>query len=206
MSQIKVSVIEGMDLWYQYPTETKPQPVYVLLDCGSGQLSADWCGLTGDAVPSTVYHGQVQRWSIPPLKGEVANKLLQQIQDYAQRVVDGYSSRWNGSKFVVEFDNEATEAIEEIEKVCQEYQEDSSGSIIVWDACDWYEPAMPGYNRPLERAAVLGITPETTDEQLEEIATKESDEASGECDYIRNHLPYLTELRDRARMASQGNI
>ena len=97
---MQIKTVEGKKLHHQYPGQTSPQPCYVELDCEAENLSADWNGELGNAVPLSVWHGHTRRWAIPALQAQAANSLLDEIAPLAQRVIDGYTSEWDGNNHV----------------------------------------------------------------------------------------------------------
>ena len=72
--------------------------------------------------------------------------------------------------------------------MCDAGRDDDSANIVVWDASEWF--ASLGHP-----AAELGITAETTDTQLDEITTRELDNAD-DVDEIEGIDGYLRDLRD----------
>lgn len=188
---IAITTVTGTELHVTYPRQTQAQPCYVELDArDDGRLSAAANPEIGNAVPFDVVHGHVQRWTIPALKADVANELLKEIAPLAERVVAGYESTWSGSNHVAAFDEDATVAIEAIGDLCDRAGGEDE-ALSVWEAADWFS----GLGGAVAQAHDLGITAETTDEQLAEIAKRETasaradsvDELSG----IEEHLRWV---------------
>lgn len=203
MTTIDITSVTGTELHHQYPGQTSPQPCYVELDCRTGALSASYSGEIGNAVPAHVWHGHAQRWSIPALKGDAANALLEEIEPLAQRVVDGYSARWDGSNSVADFDEDAEAAREEIAALCERAEEDATrgdaGAVNVWEASEW----LGGIGDRALQAGTYGITATTTDDELDAIETRVEEEAEGEgvdaLTGLRKHLEWLRlEMADAA--------
>jgi hypothetical protein len=192
---IKVVPVKGSELHQKYPNETDPQPVHVELDCRSGTLRVSVDGEIGNAVPECVWHGHVQRWKVPALRAAAANKLLAEIRDDAERVVAGYEGRWDGSNEVASFDEDALAAREAIEVACDRLAEDDRASLVVYSASEWFSTLGNKSNQAHE----LGITGETTDEQLTEIARVEVEGAGSEVDAIEGINEYLAGLREHVR-------
>ena len=194
MTTIEISPVAGTELHLQYRGQTSPQDVHVCLDAETGRLWAAASGEIGSGVPVRVYHGHVQRWRIPALKGHTATALLEEIEPLAQRVCDGYESRWDGSNHVADFDDDAQAAIEEIQALCEAAEADKSEhtTVNVWDAADW----LGGIGSRAVQAATLGITAVTTDDELAAIETRVEGEANGEgVDELSNLRRYLEQLR-----------
>jgi hypothetical protein len=190
-----ITISEVGDLYLQYRGQHGAQPVYVQLDCEAETLSAEVDGSIGPGTPARVWHGRAIRWSIPALTESAAEGLLLDLIPLAQRVVDGYECRWDGSNHVGRLTEDAREAAEAIRDLCDRDWEGQT--IEAWDAYEWFGPVGNG---DCQRKAI-GITAETTDEELAAIVTREENEAhprilNGAAEYLRN-------LRDGAREAEE---
>ena len=199
MSTVTIDPVAGTALHLQYRGQTSPQDAQVSLDCATGRLTAEACTEIGNAVPVRQYHGHVRCWSIPALTADAANALLEAIEPLAQRVCDGYESRWNGQNHVADFDEDAEAAIEEIAALCERAKADAEmgvGALKLWDAGDWFG----GVGRWQAQCESLGITAATTDEELDAIEAREEEEAtaSGEADEVEGIRENLEWLRERA--------
>ena len=75
MFAIKIDVL-GNDspapLYEKYDGQLQPQPAFISFDTrqevqpgGVIELEADFSGEIGNAVPANVFHGVVQRWTVP---------------------------------------------------------------------------------------------------------------------------------------------
>jgi hypothetical protein len=194
-SVITITPVEGDELHHQYPGQTAPQPCYVQLVCETGALSASYDAEIGNAVPVGVWHQRVRRWTIPALTESAANALLEEIAPLAERVVAGYSERWDGSNHVGEFDADADDAVEAIARLCD--RDWSEGDVIaVWDAADY----LGNVGSAEAQARALKVTSTTTDDELDTIAEDVESEASpAVVNGVRKHLGWLREqLRDDA--------
>jgi hypothetical protein len=181
-------------LYHRYPVQTSEQPVYVELDCAVGELTAETSGEIGNAVPMSVWHGHTQRWAIPVLKINAANKLLRELAPLAARVCAGYAPHWDGHNHVARFTTDADNALEEIEATCGALADDGD-AMQVWQAADWY--AALG-NTARQRTALL-IDATTTDAMLDLIETQELASAkSNGIDGVDGLAKYLRDLRDEA--------
>lgn len=203
MTTIDITPVSGTALYHRYPGQASPQDARVSLDCASGALTAETDPEIGNAVPVRQWHGHIRCWSIPALTADAANELLEEIEPLAQRVCDGYASRWDGSNHVADFDDDATAAIEEIAALCERAKADAAegvGALKTWDADAWFG----GIGSAARQARTLGITAATTDDELAAIEAREEESAlaSGECDEIdgiRKHLEWLrSEMVDAA--------
>jgi hypothetical protein len=191
MANIMVHEVETRTgLYHRYPREQQPQHCFVQLDCDEEDLSAGYDPEVGGGIPFAVFHGRTLRWSIPVLLANAANALLEQVAVFAERVVDGYECRWDGSNHVGVFDDDAKAAIEEIADLCRE---DFRRDLIVSasSAEDWLRRTSD---------AELDITPATTDEQLDVIAdTIEHEVSSQDIDILEGLSEYLRKRRDESK-------
>lgn len=189
---IQVRKVSG-NLYERYPGQSQPQDSFIELDCRTSKLTARVNPEVGNAIPYSVHHGHVQRWCIPSLKARAANELLAEIEPFARVVVAGYSSVWDGHNHVAEFSDAAEDAGEVVEKMCDEISEDHGEAecVCVWDAADWFD----GHGNKRVQAQYLGISAETTDEQLDALVDVEMqrarDEGVDELEGLRHHLETL---------------
>ena len=117
------AIIDNLDdkapLYFQYPQQCHTQPAYIALDCrGEGELSADYSGEIGNAVPIYIWNDLAIRWPIPAETGGLSLQALFEDADFlaiCQRIVDGFEEVWDGSNFVGRFDEDAESAKEEAE-------------------------------------------------------------------------------------------
>lgn len=199
-SAVTIVEVEGNALHRQYAGQHKAQPCYVSLDCASGRLTAEYDPEIGNVRSFAVCHGHVQRWSIPVLSADAANSLLAEILPYAERVVAGYERVWDGNNHVGEYSEDAQEAIESIRDLCDRARADADehSTVQVWDAGDWFG----GIGRWEAQCEALGITAETTDDELRAIeAAAEVEAANNGVDVlngVRDHLEWLREKADEA--------
>jgi len=156
-------VNEISELYCHYSSQTSPQPCYVYLDCKNETLGANYNAEIGNAVPFSVWHGHTIRFEIPTLLASIANKLLDEIHPIAERVISGYTLVWDGNNFVAQFNEDATEAIEEIEKLCYVNYWDESDCVVACKAEDW---ASSG-GTFLSIAKDLKITADSIDEEID---------------------------------------
>ncbi|MBT8453006.1 MAG: hypothetical protein KJO40_13640 [Deltaproteobacteria bacterium] len=185
-------------LHHHYPGQIEPQPCYIELDCDDGSLCADWDGEIGNATPVSVWHRRTLRFDIPALKGHKANELLADIEPLAERVVAGYESDWDGNNWVGTYSDDAEDAIGDIQSlIASYYLHDPDWALMVWDAGDY----MDGVGDLEAQAAELGVTADSTDDQLATIGEKLQEEGriNGDADLISNTDEYLEELRDHLR-------
>lgn len=201
MTTIHVAHISPVDaLHHRYPGQSERQDCYIELDCQDGELTADYNAEIGNAVPMAVHHGHVRRYTIPCLRADAANDLLDEIAPFAQRIVDGYSSRWDGSNHIADLTEDAVDAEESIRDLIVALEDVDAETVNVWQAGDWFA-TLGGSDR---QRAELRITAATTDEELAAMAKQEEKDAaatSDEVDAIEGMLAHLTMLRDTAPKA-----
>lgn len=196
-STVTIVEVEGNALHRQYAGQHKAQPCYVSLDCASGRLTAEHDPEIGNAVPFVVYHGHVQRWSIPALKADVVNALLREIAPLAERMIAGYERVWDGHNHVAEFSEDADEADDAIVALCNRVTEDADehSTVQVWDASEWFG----GIGNAAAQCEALGITAETTDDELRTIADAADVEAADDdVDVLNGTLRHMEWLREKA--------
>ncbi|PZM93683.1 MAG: hypothetical protein DIU79_10680 [Actinobacteria bacterium] len=167
MTTVKIRpVVEPTALYCRYENNYEPQPVYINLDLADGALYADYRA-TNDT-PMRVWLGQVRAWKIPPLVADAANELLKDIAPLAQRILDGSSIEVNprtGDRVGV-LDDDAMAAEWEIYEIIENWHEDPTVSVVEEISVgEWYS----GGDDPCDE---LGLTAETSDEDLPAIAAK----------------------------------
>jgi len=188
---VTITEVEGTELHQHYRGQTSPQTCYVSLNCETGALTASCSGEIGNGVPFHVYHGRTRRWRIPALTAEAANALLAEIVPLAETIMSGYSCEWDGHNHVGELDDDARDADEAIRDLCDRDWEGQT--IESWDAREWFGPV--GSDECQRKA--LGITADTTDEELAAIVDREENNALPRI--INGSEEYLRDLRDGAR-------
>ncbi len=76
----------------------------VELDLRTGELSVQHYDADRSGTPSDVWHGHVRQIEVPAMSAQAYNELLEAIRRQAQAAVDAYSSGFDGSNTVAEFD------------------------------------------------------------------------------------------------------
>jgi hypothetical protein len=133
----------------------------------------------------SVWHGHEQRFGIPNnLLGHVINEMMDKIAPLAQRVVDGYESDWNGNNMIATFDDDATEALEEIGQITELY--DESDGMEIYTPEQFYE-----YN--------CDVTAETSDDALEQMATDDFESVPANIYIDGDLLDFLKAMREEMR-------
>src|SRR5690606_10878118 len=122
-----------------------------------------------DGTPMRVWLGQVRTWSIPPLVADAANKLMQDIAPLAQRILDGSSIELDAltGRHIGVLNDDAAAAGEEIRVLIRRWCEDpGTATVEEIRAADWYAACD---DDPCDE---LGLTAETTDDELPAIAAR----------------------------------
>lgn len=190
---IDVIEVSGMELYHRYPGQTSRQRAQVVLDCQRRTLSARTDPEIGNARTVAEFHGHIQTWTIPALKSKAANELLEGLAPLAEQICDGYSVKWDGHNEVACFTERAQDAINEIACRCDE-DADEDDEIVIWTADQW----LGGIGNMFRQAAVIGVTSETTDEEIAKIAERIEAEAKVEgVDGLDGLLQHLETLRVR---------
>lgn len=185
-------------LYHRYPKETQAQPCFVELDVRTGKLRAAYDPVIGSGATRAVAHGFCQRWRIPALKAHVAAKLLAEIAAIAPRIVAGYTTHWDGERIVARFSVDAIDAVDEIENLCDHADDDPAARVAVWTASEFFGPL----GTEAMQARELGITSETTDEEIATIAARETANAADNgIDEIEGAETYLRQLRGAEQAA-----
>lgn len=191
-------VIEVDALYHRYSDETEPQGCYIALDLEDGRMWASYHAESGNAEPEEVHHDRVLRFYLSDvLHGPTANELMAEIEPLAQIILDDSEIIWDGNNYVGRLGDEAQTAAYEIEQVCsREYGDEER--VIAYDADEWY--SHDSDEAVTER---LGITADTTDEQIADLAEAEEEEANRQSNYgfvlLTGVEDYLTRIRDELR-------
>lgn len=194
-------------LFHRYRSTEHPQQAILELSLRDGELRADYNGEPGDdGYPAEVAQGLIRWYSIPCLTAQVANQLLDSVAPLAQRVLDGarITDGWNNA--TVCLDTDANAAEEEIAAMCNPKGWGTESTVEEWTASDWYH----SFTTDEALIETLGITAETTDARLQELAEEEEREASGSGNagytMLTGVVEYLTERREQLREALRGEL
>jgi len=186
-TEITINRVENhADLYCKYQGQYNPQPTYIWLDPSDGTMGANSDGEIGGAVPFDVWHGRTRRYhfgNVPTATS--ANRLMEDIKPLVERVCAGYSEYWDGNNTVGKLTDDAEEAETEIENAIAELSDDDY--LAVWEVAEYY------YNNSL---ADLGVTVESTDDEIKAAATKLENDADAEgvvidgniYDYIKERI------------------
>ncbi|MFE9769496.1 helix-turn-helix domain-containing protein [Streptomyces sp. NPDC005808] len=169
-----IDCTDALELYRHYDGQTEGQPAYIELDLREGTLLADYNGEIGNAVPGTVHHGIERRYSIPTLTGDAANRVMKELAPLAERILADWEEKWNGNNNVAVLGEDALAAEEEIEDRlgCNlgygDLDADTQGFEDIDIVQEWnVDGATNG-----DEADEYGITADTTDGRLDEIAAE----------------------------------
>jgi hypothetical protein len=197
---ITIRPASGTELYHRYPQQTTPQPCHVELGLARGTLTAAHDPVVGSGAPEAVYLGHVRRFTIPALRADAANALLERIAPLAERAQAGYSTRWDGRANVAAFSADALAALDAIDMMCADTFAARADGLVAVQAEDWFRVMSSTCEL---RAREFSITAATTDDELEGVAAKERASATaGHVDIIDGLDDYLRMLRDAARQAA----
>jgi hypothetical protein len=156
---------ENHGTFQQYPGQSLSQQPLVELDCRNGNLRTTYDPEIGGARPCAVVFGHIQRWKIPLLTDESAEELLGEITHLAQKIIDGYTPKWDGRNHVANFTPDAQAADDEISEICA----DLEGDLSPWTAADYYQVDPPEVG-PLMTDEDLGKLEEQLEKEIKEEA------------------------------------
>jgi hypothetical protein len=211
---VTIKKIENLDeIYCRYDRQSTAQPCYVELDCRSGVLTASYNAEIGNAIPMDVYRRHIRQYSIPLLTPAAVNDLLESLHPLAQRVVDGYTSKWDGNNNIARFTDDASEADGKIASMCMEYEVDENTGVSEWDAGDWLSAVT--YRRDSEGEScswgamqyaeidgygseMIRIDAETTDDRLDEIKKNIEDVCDGNV-VLHGINKYIDDIRQQCR-------
>ena len=191
MTEVKIIECSSpAELYHHYTGQSDAQDAYIELDMRDGALLADYNSEVGNALPDTVRNGVQRRWAIPVLTADAANRVMNEIKPLATRVFSDWKTIWDGHNEVLSFGEDGQAAEKEI-LTHLELRFDQGDLVAMWEV----DSVVNG-----EEVAEYGITDETSDERLAEIAaqiTSDLAEVSPSAVAVVHGLDeYLTNLRD----------
>lgn len=130
---------ESAPLYSKYPREFKPQPAYIEMT-EDGDVSADYSGEIGDAIPMYVWNKRTLRWNIlPSANGDSLADWLEsaEISALLERIHDGHTVDWNGSNYTGHLDDDAQAASDELDRILNGSWALPYDTTEVWDAKEW---------------------------------------------------------------------
>lgn len=166
-------------------------PTYLEVDLTSREISAGYHA--GSGTPGQVWNGFIRRYDIPLLTADAANRLMERVAPLAERMCDDWSEeigRGGRAEAVLGADGRAAED-ELIATLPDENTVDPADLVDVWEASLMFVG---------NEVDEYGITADTSDEELEQIAEQMLDEirsSSASGVVVAPGLEeYLRDLRD----------
>ena len=195
-----ISVKNDTELFCHYARQSEPQKCFIALDLEDGTLWADYNAEIGSAVPEAVWNGRTIRFPAPCMTANGMNRLMDEIAPLAERVLAGASIEWNGNNHVGKLDEDAQDASDEIERICDELEPAPEETVTEWDACVFYDAVKDE----------LGVTANSTNAELAALAEKmESEDSidpgSGGPIIQNGTLEFLKSIRDKLREEAEEN-
>lgn len=194
MTKFRVDPMEPLDFIKVDPSasDVRAQWVYFYLDPYDSSVWFSWRCRCENAVSTRVWYGTLLRWSVPVTAN--AKDLTQAINDgalddFLNRIVDGFTKEWDGSNFRGHLTPDADEAVRRVQKWFDSWDGslgDLSDSVGLWDAADWFASNPPD------------ITSDISDEELAELAKRLEAEARNEYVVLVRTREYLEWLREKA--------
>lgn len=178
-----------VSLYRHYPWMDRPQAVYIYLDIPAATMAAYYDPEDDGAMEEDEVRGVRRRYEIPALTRAAAIQAMSEIEPLAERVVAGATIERYGKTRWATLDADAQEAEEEIlNQLDREWSE--ADLVAVYDPPEMTDAEIKS----------RGVTADTTDEELDEIAEGilrelAEDSPSGEA-AVDGLLAVLTEARD----------
>ncbi len=186
-------VAEPDELFCHYPGQYSPQPVVLALSLKDGTLGCHYNpNVGGNAMPMSVWHQRTLWFTIPTLTGSAANALMDRVAPLAREILADCEIVWDGNNHVGQLGPRAICAEGEINVLCKE-EFDPSELVGEMTAEDWW---IDGRQSAID---VLGLTADTTDEQIAAMADEQVTAAreGGEgYTILTGAREYLTAIRD----------
>lgn len=164
-------VTEPDELYCHYSGQFQTQQAILSLDLESGEMTCSYNAEIGTGIPASVYHQRTIWLDIPTLTADAANQLMDDVEPLAQRIVDGAEIEWDGNNHVGSLNEDAQAALDEMAAACAEENFDATSTVNEFAAADWYIDLAD------ESIARLGLTADSTDVELEQMADAEQKEA-----------------------------
>jgi hypothetical protein len=138
--KIDTSDLRGTDfpVYLHYPNQTNPQGAFIAIDLHAYVVWADSNGEIGNAVPTAVFNGVIQRIPISPYcDGDSLADFLEseEVKVLFQRILDGSDVHRNHQYNLVGYlDGDAIDAEETLARLAEGITKNS-----VWNASDYLE-------------------------------------------------------------------
>jgi len=197
MGKYNIKPLGALDLVHidYASSDLRQERAYLYFDPSDGRLWTTTLNtFERSGIPMEVYHGVILRWPLPnSTNGERLTQAINdgEFDDLFDRIRAGYTCDWDGSNWVGTLNRDAENAYLEIESLLERFVDYTLG---VWWADEWLEDV------PDDE---LGITAETTDEELEKLAEELDDEAASYGARLRGTYQYLVHRRDELQQSGE---
>lgn len=193
-------VAEATELYRHEQGQPSPQEVKMHLDIESGSLSSAYTPYGDEhSIHESVYHHRGVLWTIPCLTMDAANRMLSEVAPLCQRIIDGTTIEWDGQSHVGTHSADATAAIEGIAQIVETY-DDVDNVLQEYSGDEYYDDG------PAAAREALGITADTSDDELTRIGEQAAAEALDNSAVIADLAEYLTQLREELRDANRDEL
>jgi hypothetical protein len=154
-----IEVMREFELYGIHPGTETQLPCVVELDLRSGKVCISTRDDTPNSIPMREWEGHMMSWKMPCLVADAANVLLQQVAGEAQCIRQAYLKHHEENDESTRFrpEGETLAAAVEIERICR----DAEGVQII---------GVPASDVVAEVISDLGITAETTNDEIDDIA------------------------------------
>ncbi len=177
-------------LYLHYSGQINYQPGYVELD-QNGVVRAGTQESIGNSMPMSWFHGTDIAWGVSGcVQGKALKAFLESDEaiKLLERVYNGHETEWDGHNWVGKLDEDAEEAQAEFETLLDELP-----TVSVLGAGEYL------YDAKRE----IGITANTTDEELQEMADTLESDAEADDILLEGTLDCLQEWRDHLKVEQE---
>ena len=154
----KAEVEDPRAFFCRYQGECNAQPVFLYLDLQDGELFVSTWESDESSFPAATFNGTLRRWKWSGVPTpDQANDLMEEVAPLAQKMLDSSEVDFVEGNWVGTLGEEAQKAERAIEKaLCAEW-----GRVCEMDPSEFFGDL-----------ADLGITAETTDEEIEKVVAE----------------------------------
>lgn len=192
---MEIRYVEGLDTFRHYRGQTNPQRAEIVLDCEHEILTAGYATEIGSGMPARRYYNREIAWTIPHLRTTALKNLMDEIAPLAEIILDGYTEKYDrNNNHIGVLDDDAENAYNAIENIINSHRVNDSGYLRVWSASDFY-----GSLTDEMAASMLGVRPDSTDEDLADMNVLSLSGDEDEVDVLTGTTEYLQGLRDHLR-------
>src|SRR5690606_33300771 len=197
MGKYSIKPLEKLDLVHvdYAASDLRQEQAYLYFDPQDRSLWTETLNtFERSGVPMEVYHGVILRWPLPAsTNGEWLTRAINDgdLDELLDRIKAGYTCDWDGSNWVGTMNQDAENAYLEIESLLERFVDYDLG---VWWADHWLA------DTPDEE---LGISAETTDQEIEKLAEEWEDEAAYYGVRLRGTYEYLVYRRDELKESEE---